>query len=385
MDEVGPGAPSGRLVSIDALRGLAALGVVAFHAGLAGAYFGAPGLGGRVLAFVASFGGAGVWLFFVISGFCIHLRWAKARASGQAARVDFLEFWRRRIRRLYPPYLVALAAYVAVLAVEGRLAPSPFSAFDVGMHLLMLHNLDGRTVFTLNGVFWTLAIEEQLYLAYFLLLRLRARWGWPATIGCCLAARAAWFALALVVHRVFGAKILVTEAAAPQWFIWALGALSVEAALGLVRLPPWTRSGWLAVGGVGAAGAVSYALRVADPAGGLAKLLWLVGDPLWGIAFFVVVNAAVGLERRWTLGRAPGLVGLLAAVGFFSYSLYLTHELVLAHAVAWIRPGLPFVVGAVIFSALSVAVARAFFQVFERPFLSRAAVSPGPGVAPVPS
>ncbi len=38
------------------------------------------------------------------------------------------------------------------------------------MHLLMLHNLDPNTCYTINGVFWTLAIEEQLYLAYFLLL-----------------------------------------------------------------------------------------------------------------------------------------------------------------------------------------------------------------------
>ena len=37
--------------------------------------------------------------------------------------------------------------------------------------------------------FWTLAIEEQLYLAYFLLLFLRVRWGWGVTIAVCLFAR----------------------------------------------------------------------------------------------------------------------------------------------------------------------------------------------------
>ena len=55
------------------------------------------------------------------------------------------------------------------------------------MHLLMLHNLDPHTCYTINGVFWTLAIEEQLYLAYFLLLFLRVRFGWGVTIAVCLS------------------------------------------------------------------------------------------------------------------------------------------------------------------------------------------------------
>ncbi len=372
---------SGRLVSIDGLRGVAALGVVVFHAGLAAQYFGPPGLVGRAVAFLASFGGAGVWLFFVISGFCIHLRWAKAYVTGAEARVDFLEFWRRRIRRLYPPYLVALAAYVAVLAIEGHLPLTRFTVVDVGLHLLMLHNLDGRTVFTLNAVFWTLAIEEQLYLAYFLLLRLRVRWGWPVTIGCALAARLAWFALALVVHRLSGAELLVTEAAASQWFIWALGALSVEAAVGVVGLPRWARHGWLGIAGVVAAGAVTYALRVVDPRGGVAKALWAVSDPLWGVAFFIVVNAVVQRERRWGPRHPPWPVASLAVVGVFSYSLYLVHELVLSHLVAWINPGLSFIVGVVAFSALSVAVARWFFHLFEQPFLNPPRTGSNGGIA----
>ena len=43
-------------------------------------------------------GSLGVPRFFVISGFCIHLRWARE------GRIDYRDFWRRRVRRLYPPY-----------------------------------------------------------------------------------------------------------------------------------------------------------------------------------------------------------------------------------------------------------------------------------------
>jgi peptidoglycan/LPS O-acetylase OafA/YrhL len=63
------------------------------------------------------------------------------------------------------------------------------------MHLLMLHNLDPKTCYSINGVFWTLAIEEQLYLAYFLLLFLRRRWGWSLALTMCLLARLGWMVL----------------------------------------------------------------------------------------------------------------------------------------------------------------------------------------------
>ena len=53
----------------------------------------------------------------------------------------------------------------------------------------MLHNFDERTIFSIDGVFWTLAIEEQLYLEYFLLLPLRERWGWRTTLIVCLKPR----------------------------------------------------------------------------------------------------------------------------------------------------------------------------------------------------
>lgn len=76
--------PGGRLTSIDALRGIAALGVVLYHAvaqtgnAIPNNLFHYPV---KLIQFVSSFGYVGVFLFFVISGFCIHLQWAKARAA----------------------------------------------------------------------------------------------------------------------------------------------------------------------------------------------------------------------------------------------------------------------------------------------------------------
>ena len=66
-------------------------------------------------------------VFFVISGFCIHLQWARARAHHQEGQIQFGAFWKRRIRRLYPPYLIALVLFLAISAasvVDASFLPS---------------------------------------------------------------------------------------------------------------------------------------------------------------------------------------------------------------------------------------------------------------------
>lgn len=72
-----------RLQAIDALRGIAALGVVFYHAAWqSGSALPANILHWpvKLLLFLSSFGYIGVFLFFVISGFCIHI------AVGQSTR-----------------------------------------------------------------------------------------------------------------------------------------------------------------------------------------------------------------------------------------------------------------------------------------------------------
>src|SRR5207302_4939927 len=111
----------GRLLSIDALRGVAALGVVLYHAVLQTTnavphnLFKWPV---KLLQLGSSFGYVGVFLFFVISGFCIHLQWAKSRANGQSRSIEFGSFWKRRIRRLYPPYLIAFALFLLMASLS---------------------------------------------------------------------------------------------------------------------------------------------------------------------------------------------------------------------------------------------------------------------------
>ena len=362
------------------MRGVAALGVVFYHAVEQGQnvlpnnFLQYPV---RVVQFASSFGYIGVFLFFVISGFCIHLQWAKAKAAGIDPDIRFGPFWKRRLRRLYPPYLIAILLYLLLTAFSIGIDVTHFFVYDVVMHLLMLHNLDPHTCYTINGVFWTLAIEEQLYLAYFLLLFIRVRWGWGVTIAVCLLARVAWMGLSHIVWLKTGFGIPVPESAAAHWFTWALGAIGVEVAFGLIRLRGWSRNLPLAAALIVGASALSTSLPLIHKDTFLHNASWYLIHPLWGLGFFILVNKMVLAEQSWLRqAKLPSLVSIFSTLGIFSYSIYLTHELVIMQSWRWVTPGrlqLENVLVAVI--PATILFAWVFFWFCEKPFMVRRAPS----------
>jgi peptidoglycan/LPS O-acetylase OafA/YrhL len=367
----------GRMLTLDAMRGGAALAVVTYHAlGVAPrtAMSGWEAWLPQITSYVVHFAFAGIYLFFVISGFCIHLFWAKGRAAGvQEPTINFFTFWKRRVRRLYPPYFAALALYLCYLAYKTPVHVTGAYVWDVLLHVFMLHNLDLKTTYTINGAFWTLAIEEQLYLAYFLLLFLRIRFGWTRTLVLCFSARVVWLIMAHILSASVGVHIPVTEAAATNWFIWALGALSVEAALGITKLPAWCFKLRAAGLTLGCAMALAQFLPLVDQKGWIHDIGWLIMHPAWGVGFFILVNYAVKAEQRWRQRSSPvpRLIPALASVGLISYSLYLTHSFVIMH---WYWFGFTrfhiLTIALVIMTPLSVAFAWLFFRVCERPFMT---------------
>lgn len=371
-----PTAPpeSRRLRGIDALRGLAALGVVFYHAVEQGQSNRPDNLLQypiHLVQFGSSFGYIGVFLFFVISGFCIHLQWARAKANGLEPEIRFGSFWKRRIRRLYPPYVIALLLFLLLAAGTAGLNFTHFFFYDLGMHLLLLHNLDPNTCYTINGVFWTLAIEEQLYLAYFLLLFLRVRFGWGVTIAVCLSARVGWMVLSHVVWLKTGYGLPVPESAAAHWFTWALGAIGVEAMFGLISLGRWTRDLRLATLLIIGASAISHYLPLIPKDTLLHNFSWFLIHPLWGVGFFIVVNRMVLSEQGWLRqAKLPSLVSIFSTLGIFSYSIYLTHELVIMQSWRLITPG-RFQIENVFLVVIPATIIFAwlFFWFCEKPFM----------------
>jgi peptidoglycan/LPS O-acetylase OafA/YrhL len=373
-----------RLTAIDALRGVAVLAVLishlAFSKTTADAQAGATpeSVFPEWLVDALDHGRFGVHLFLVISGFCIHMAWA--RRNDEDAKVDFLAFWRRRLHRLYPPYVAALLLSLGGLFVlhgifghaSGSIAAKLGYAstgqlvVDLALLLLLAQNLNGASGRVGNGPFWTLALEEQLYALYFPLLAMRKRLGWSKTIGIVLATTIVW--------RVIGAFFLSGSSVAQtfffvgpaRWFEWALGAIAVEVYLGRRTVPAWCRSG--AVGVVLLAIAIFFVntLRLGAPMPYVVPFT----DALFGLALFVLVNFAV--KVRWgDAERRNAFSRFFAWVGTFSYSLYLTHQPVIVGVkqVA-MRVGIGTAGITVLRLVVPVAAAWVFFQGIERRFLN---------------
>ncbi len=144
--------------ALDGLRGVAVAAVLAYHGGFAwmrGGYL-------------------GVSAFFTLSGFLItRLLLAEYRAEG---RVDLGRFWARRVRRLLPAALVALAGIVVFGATVA--SPEQLAALRGDVVAALGYGANWRFVLAETSYadlsalpspvqhFWSLAIEEQFYLVF---------------------------------------------------------------------------------------------------------------------------------------------------------------------------------------------------------------------------
>lgn len=369
-----------RLISIDVLRGCASLGVVLSHSfphELPYLAQQSPWFGylGAILSRLI----LGVPLFFVISGFCIHLRWTRQYAQTGQTKADFIDFWKRRVRRLYPPYFVVLCFCMLMVLVafslgRARYYPEPrlrWIGFDFAAHLLMLHgfhpflDLGGG-----NPPMWTLAREEYFYILYFGLLAWRLRWKLTATVFSVLVLGLAFpFIMRLFLQPNSYYWPTVESSALVLWIQWVLGMVAVEAYYGLIKLPRWCRSGWM-IPLWFVAGEVSNLSTVPSPV--LFRFLSVV---FYGMTCFTLVNFCINAEATSSWSKRRVTVWL-ANVGLFSYSLYLVHyptnmilrELfgfIAAPSNVWIA-----LIGTGIKVVICFYTAKLFFKLVERRFLN---------------
>lgn len=160
--------PEGRFAFVDALRGLAALVVVLFHAMEGGHIPNLEKVMPAWVKFALSHGNQGVAIFFVLSGFVIaHSLYTVHVTTPIAAR-----FMARRSIRLDPPYWAAIVVAIAFGTVSSIVVPGKtlfgLSSGQVLAHLFYLQDILGYP--SLNTVFWTLCLEVQFYLLYVAML-----------------------------------------------------------------------------------------------------------------------------------------------------------------------------------------------------------------------
>ncbi|WP_246679854.1 acyltransferase family protein [Mesorhizobium sp. B2-3-5] len=285
---------------IDGLRAIAVLPVILYHAGI-------PGFQG---------GFVGVDVFFVISGYLI-----ASLIAGEIAEGDFslLRFYERRIRRIFP----ALFAMIAACAVGAWMffMPEEFKYLGRSMWTTALFTSNIQFVKE-SGYFdigaqmkpllhtWSLAVEEQFYIVFPILLMTLGRFGRSRTVA--------------VLSALFVASL-----AASAWsvFQWPTGAFFLsqfrawELLLGVLLAfkiaPPLSRPltrQALAALGIGMIAVAVFTFGEGMPFPGLAALL-----PCLGAGLVIHARAADG-----AIGRALQMP-VVVSVGLISYSLYLWH------------------------------------------------------------
>jgi peptidoglycan/LPS O-acetylase OafA/YrhL len=149
------------LPALDGLRALAILLVICCHMVI----WDLPLQGNHAgwVRTLGAFGFAGVFLFFVLSGFLLFLPYARA-LIGDAQWPSARRFYERRALRILPVYLVVLFLLLYFYVYIGR---TPVTPQAVALTPLLLFNMlpaSTTLVNRMNPPFWTLAVEWQFYL-----------------------------------------------------------------------------------------------------------------------------------------------------------------------------------------------------------------------------
>lgn len=350
-------APSSYRPDVDGLRAIAVLPVVLYHAGL-GAFSG---------------GYVGVDVFFVISGFLIT---SMIHGEVREKRFSIVRFYERRVRRIFPAFFAmvfaccALAWWVLPVADmrafgESVAASTLFSSnvlfwlqagyFDDAAHMKpLLHT-------------WSLAVEEQFYIAFPLFLVLIEK----------IAPRRVALAVVAVLIASFAACVVVTARdAGTAFYIAPLRAweLMIGAALAVGAIPRVTSG--LARELMSVAGLAMVLGAVCLFSGDTAFPGFAAAVPCVGAA--LVIHAGVSdAEARDGFAQPLGARILALApvvfVGKISYSLYLWHWPLLVFSTFWNVGPEPLdatQTGSIVLAAFCAAVFS--WRFIEQPFRARA-------------
>jgi peptidoglycan/LPS O-acetylase OafA/YrhL len=357
-------AKSGKhLPALDGVRGLAVLIVVLYHTG-GGAQ--SSNLGLRIIGNILKAGWSGVTLFFLLSGFLITgILW-----DSKGTAHWWRNFYTRRILRISPLYygsllLVLLAAWVTHEGRAGFAGLWIFALYLQNLPWIADPGLNSRSLEL--GHFWSLAVEEQFYLIWpLLLIRLRT------------AAQVKYVCLGLfIVSTAF------------RYAIWAFNTRPIDYNGFLL-----SRAGELALGAY-------LAMSFRDGSWGRLERVapWITLASLAGFVAVGIANGTVELIKRssatsgvmfitifyagfMVLAMRDGVIhramkaGWLRWVGSISYGIYVFHILFVPFY-SWLGERLAPHAGrvegialkGVITWILTTLIAWASFRFFESPIL----------------
>jgi peptidoglycan/LPS O-acetylase OafA/YrhL len=373
------GKPS-HIEVLDGLRGIAILMVLAHHFALFGGYRPGTWLDTFTVA-LAGAGWAGVDLFFVLSGFLI----TRILLNADREQHYFLNFYARRTLRIFPLYYVTLGVFFVLTPFVawhlGWIAPSMEEAYraviaDQAWYWSYLVNVQiaygGWPEFSALAHFWSLAIEEQFYLVWPLLVFFLAR---QNLLRVCVAFIV--LSLAIRVLLVSNGEVLAAYVLAPA----RLDALAMGALLAIVGnnaggWQPWRHAAWIA-GGISAVSlgmiAVFYGGLCTTDAVTITVALTLLACFFASSIVLAIAAPQESILSRLLRSRA------LTLLGRYSYGIYVFHHPIAVAMGRFLRitdlapifgsQFLAFVLYLVLGSGVSIALAALSWHAFERHFL----------------
>lgn len=332
---------------IEGLRGIAVLIVVAYHCRIAG----------------FSGGFVGVDVFFVLSGYLI--TGLLVAEFQKTARLDLLQFYARRVRRLLP----AAALTLVVTMLIGALVLAPLELSFAGRAAMATALYVSNVFFAVSAAdyfapgvesnpmlhTWSLGVEEQFYLIWPLLIllglgRLRSR----KALVVLLSGLTLVSFVACVWSTYAGGTFAFYQLPARAWE-FAVGGLAVLIPRGALKIPT---GGWLALGWLGVLAILGSGSYIEEGAGFPG---WVALAPAVGTILALISGAELP-------GRGVGVVlasGPLQLLGTLSYSWYLWHWPFLVFAAA-LYPEIS-TTGKIAAAVASLVIAGAAHHLVENP------------------
>jgi peptidoglycan/LPS O-acetylase OafA/YrhL len=365
-----------RFPAVEALRGIAAVSVLASHA--------AEFIGALVLSslggLLAELGREGVAVFFVISGFVLYRPLVRSRWL-DSPRPSWLMWLRRRAARILPAYWIALTALTVVYGLPDVFSSSWWRYYGL-TQIYTEHASRGGL-----GVAWTLCVEATFYgalIVYTRLLDRSRRLEFSRAVGTESAILVGLSILSLAATAVLYATDQVQlTSTLPALFDWFTAGMGLALFTVWVELAP-QRARWLRPSRTRpvlllAAAALLYLvlcyslglprLGTDRPSSGLVAVT--SGQLLKGVIAAVIVWVAV-IEvslspRRWRWATSRPLMFL----GVVSYGLYLWHGPIAydfaRSGAATVIPGSRIISVIICVFVVSLALATASFFLVERP------------------
>lgn len=345
-----PGVPGSgaRLPGLDGIRGLAALMVFAFHFFQVNA---ADASDGALLARLAAPGQTGVDLFFLLSGFLITGILLQNRGADRALAT----FYARRVLRIFPVYYLALLGLIVAGGISND--ASAIAASDAWWYVIYLQNIPWTFSSSISGPghLWSLAVEEQFYLA------------WPLLVFGVSTRRLVQTCVALIVAGIATRAYFVLQG----WttFYFTLCRMDGLVTGALLAVAFHQREHWARVAATAARVAVAVALI------GVPCSLWFLGRGSDAFAVFKplmmallyggLVAATIQASPLSPIARFFSLWPL-RVTGKFSYAFYVAHPMAIA-ATGVVSRNLGISLALALTATYSIAIAS--WYAIERPIL----------------